>query len=190
VGEKKLGPFGLMLFSVGDGGALLAGGAVVVVVVVVLVVVGVWLPLVPQAVVNAPIVMRRAPPATASRRRSTLRAFMCNSISTCEIPSQKIRATIGSAYCHHWSDTIRGQWPWVRTLPRPSRTRSSKSSGTAQRSAVSRTTILSCPVPPSHRIIAGQPVCEQWGLFIVAYRLPLSLGRRPGMWRRRRPWAA
>jgi hypothetical protein len=83
-----LGPFGLMLFSVGDG-ALLAGGAVVVVVVVVLVVVGVWLPLVPQAVVNAPIVMRTAPPATASRRRSTLRAFMCNSISTCEIPSQK-----------------------------------------------------------------------------------------------------
>jgi hypothetical protein len=78
-----LGPFGVRLFSVGDAGGALGGGAVVVGVAVVegvvLVVVGAWLPLLPQAVVNAPIAMRTAPPATASRRRSTLRVFMYNS---------------------------------------------------------------------------------------------------------------
>jgi len=81
-----LGPFGVRLFSVGDSGALLAGAGdevVVVVVVVVLVVVGAWLPLVPQAVVNAPIAMSKAPPATASRRRSTLRACTCYSHRFC-----------------------------------------------------------------------------------------------------------
>ena len=75
-----MGPFGERLFSVADaggGGAVVVGVAVVVV--VVLVVVGAWLPLVPQAVVNAPIAMRTAPPATAIRPRSTLRLFMCNS---------------------------------------------------------------------------------------------------------------
>jgi hypothetical protein len=77
-----LGPFGPRLFSVGDSGVLLAG-ADVVVVVVVLVVVGVWLPLVPQAVVNAPIAMSTAPPATASRRRSTLRTCICYSYRFC-----------------------------------------------------------------------------------------------------------
>jgi hypothetical protein len=77
-----LPPVGLMLFSVGDSGVLLAGAGVVVVVVV-LVVVGVWLPLVPQAVVNAPIAMSTAPPATASRRRSTLRACICYSDRFC-----------------------------------------------------------------------------------------------------------
>ena len=76
-------PVGLMLFSVGDAGALLAGAGVVVFVVVVLVVVGVWLPLVPQAVVNAPTAMRTAPLATASRRRSTLRACICYSYRFC-----------------------------------------------------------------------------------------------------------
>jgi hypothetical protein len=82
-----------MLFSVGDSGALLGGGVVVggaVVVVVVLLVVGVWLPLVPQAVVNAPIAMSTAPPATASRRRSTLRAFMRNSYLRVNFPARKI----------------------------------------------------------------------------------------------------
>jgi hypothetical protein len=82
-----------MLFSVGDSGALLGGGAGVVVVVVVLLVVGAWLPLVPQAVVNAPIAMSTAPPATASRRRSTLRAFMCNSYLRVNFRARKIRAT-------------------------------------------------------------------------------------------------
>jgi hypothetical protein len=65
--------------SVGEAGALLAGAGVVVAVVVV-VVVGVWLPPVPQAVVSAPIAMSTAPPATAIRRRSTLRAFMATPI--------------------------------------------------------------------------------------------------------------
>jgi hypothetical protein len=62
-----------MLFSVGAAGAL-AGGVVAVVVVVVVVVVvddGAWLPLVPQAAVNALTAMSTAPPATAIRRRST-----------------------------------------------------------------------------------------------------------------------
>jgi hypothetical protein len=75
-----LPPVGLMLFSVGGAGALLAGaGVVVVVVVVVLVVDGAWGELLPQAVVIAPIAMSTAPPATASRRRSTLRACFCYS---------------------------------------------------------------------------------------------------------------
>ena len=75
-----MGPFGLRLFSVGEAGG---GGAVVVGVAVVegvvLVVVGAWLPLLPHAVVNTPTAMRTAPPATATRRRSTLRVFMCKS---------------------------------------------------------------------------------------------------------------
>jgi hypothetical protein len=65
-----------MLFSVGAGAALL-GGAVVVVVVVVGVVDGAWLPLVPQAAVNAPTAINTAPPATVIRRRSTLRKSIC-----------------------------------------------------------------------------------------------------------------
>jgi hypothetical protein len=115
-----LPPVGLMLFSVGDAGAPPGGGAgvVVVVVVVVLLVVGVWLPLVPQAVVNAPIAMSTAPPATASRRRSTRRACMCNSYLRVNF--------IGSAYRHQGREYC----------PRPT-----------QRSAVSRTTILSCLAP-------------------------------------------
>ena len=61
-----------MLFSVGAAGAL-GGNADVVVVVVVVVVVddGAWLPLVPQAAVNAETAMSTALPATAIRRRST-----------------------------------------------------------------------------------------------------------------------
>jgi hypothetical protein len=129
-----------MLFSVGDSGAPLGGGAgvvvAVVVVVVVLLVVGAWLPLVPQAVVNAPIAMSTAPPARASRRRSTLRAFMRNSYLRVNFPARNIRAAIGSACCHQWSNTVRGQWPIA-----------ADASGTAQRPAVRRTTILSCLVP-------------------------------------------
>jgi hypothetical protein len=107
-----------MLFSVsvGEAGALLAGAGVVVaaVVVVVVVVVGVWLPLVPQAVVNAPSAMSTAPPARAIRRRSTLRAFICNSDLRINFLARAIREAIRSSYCHQRSNTARGQWPWVR----------------------------------------------------------------------------
>jgi len=99
--------------SVGEAGALLAGAGVVVAVVVV-VVVGVWLPLVPQAVLSAPIAMSTAPPATAIRRRSTLRAFICNPDLRITFLARAIRETIRSSYCHHESNTARGQWPWVR----------------------------------------------------------------------------
>lgn len=69
-----------MLFSVGAAGALVGGGAVVVVVVVVVVVDdGAWLPLVPQAAVNAPTAISTAPPATLIRRRSTQRESMYHS---------------------------------------------------------------------------------------------------------------
>ena len=110
-------PVGLMVFSVsvGEAGALLAGaGVVVAVVVVVVVVVGVWLPLVPQAVVNAPSAMSTAQPARAIRRRSTLRAFICNSDLRINFLARAIRAAIRSSYCHQRSNTARGQWPWVR----------------------------------------------------------------------------
>ncbi|WP_160112663.1 hypothetical protein [Mycobacterium sp. 3519A] len=61
----------------GAGGALVGGGGggvVVVVVVVVGVVVddGAWLPLLPQAAVNAATAINTAPPATVIRRRSTI----------------------------------------------------------------------------------------------------------------------
>jgi len=59
-----------MLFSVGAAGAL--DGVVVVVVVVVVVDDGAWLPLVPQAAVNATNI---ATPASVIRRRS----IICNS---------------------------------------------------------------------------------------------------------------
>jgi hypothetical protein len=73
-----------MLFSVGDAGALLGGGAVVVVVVVVVVVDdGACLPLVPQAAVNTPTAISTAPPATATRRRSTQRESICSSYPIC-----------------------------------------------------------------------------------------------------------
>jgi len=110
-----LPPVGLMVFSVsvGEAGALLAGAGVVVAVVVV-VVVGVWLPLVPQAVVSAPIAMSTAPPATAIRRRSTLRAFMCNSDLRINFLARAIRETIRSSYCRQRSNTARGQWLWLR----------------------------------------------------------------------------
>jgi hypothetical protein len=74
---KRLPPFGLMLFSVGAGGALVGGGGVVVVVVVVGVVVddGAWLPLVPQAAVNVPTAIRTT---AAIRRRSTERDPICS----------------------------------------------------------------------------------------------------------------
>ena len=102
--------------SVGEAGALLAGaGVVVAVVVVVVVVVGVWLPLVPQAVLSAPIAMSTAPPATAIRRRSSpLRAFMCNSDLRINFLARAIRETIRSSYCHQRSNTARGQWLWLR----------------------------------------------------------------------------
>jgi hypothetical protein len=65
-----------MLFSVGAAGAVVGGGGggVVVVVVVVGVVVddGAWLPLLPQAAVNAATAINTAPPATVIRRRSTI----------------------------------------------------------------------------------------------------------------------
>jgi len=169
-----LPPVGLMLFSLGDVGGLLAGAGVVVVVVVV---VGVWFPLVPQAVVNAPIAMSPAPPATAIRRRSTLRAIMRNSYLRVSFLARDIREMIRSSYCHQrrrrGSNTVRGQWPWVvftnpgspastSTSLRPSPTRPSKpysaahsltrrvadARGRAQRAAVSPTTTLSCLVPP------------------------------------------
>jgi hypothetical protein len=58
-----------MLFSVGAGAVLVDGGAVVVVVVVVVVVDdGAWLPLVPQAAVNAATPINTAPPATVIHR--------------------------------------------------------------------------------------------------------------------------
>jgi hypothetical protein len=72
-----LPPVGLMLFSVGDTGALLEG---VVVVVVVVVVDGASFPPPPQAV-SPPIAMIAAPPAIAAIRRLKRREFMCRSYS-------------------------------------------------------------------------------------------------------------
>jgi len=66
-GVKRLPPVGLMLFSVGDAGALLAGASLVVVVVVV-VLDGLSPPPPPHAAVSAPIAMIAAPPATTPRR--------------------------------------------------------------------------------------------------------------------------
>ena len=77
-GVNRLPPVGLMLFSVGDIGALLGGamdGVVVVVVVVVvvldgaLVLDGAGLPLLPHAAVNAPSPMSTTPPTRAIQSR-------------------------------------------------------------------------------------------------------------------------
>jgi hypothetical protein len=161
-----------MLFSVGDSGAPLGGGAlvvaVVVAVVVVLLVVGVWLPLVPQAVVNVPIAMSTAPPATASRRRSTLRAFMRNSYLRVNFPAGKIRATVESEYCSSGRILFaaNGLSPRMRAAQRSARPSVEPPSSAAQ-------------VPASDRIIGGQPVCEQWGVFIVAYGYLCRSPRRP-----------
>jgi hypothetical protein len=74
VGVNKLGPPGLMLFSVDDTGAVVVV-VVVDVVVVVVVVEGFSAPLPPHAAVSPPIAIRALVPATAARQR-TLRDLM------------------------------------------------------------------------------------------------------------------
>ena len=74
-GVKRLPPVGLMLFSVGDAGALVAGAELVVEGVVV-VLDGLSLPPPPHAAVSAPIAMIAAPPATTPRRRLKRCEFM------------------------------------------------------------------------------------------------------------------
>lgn len=71
-GVNRLPPVGLMLFSVGEAGALLW----VVVDVVVVDVVGASLAPLPHAAVTAPMATRAAPPRTAVRRRPMWSEFM------------------------------------------------------------------------------------------------------------------
>src|ERR1700686_3450819 len=73
VGVNKLGPPGLMLFSVEDTGGVVV--VVVVAVVIVVVVEGFSSPLPPHAAVSPPIAIRALVPATAARQR-TLRDLM------------------------------------------------------------------------------------------------------------------
>jgi hypothetical protein len=77
-GEKRLPPVGLMVFSVGETGALLEGVAGVVVGVVVEVD-GASVPLPPQAAVNALSAIRAAPPTATATRRWTLLRLMAAS---------------------------------------------------------------------------------------------------------------
>ena len=70
-GVNRLPPLGLMLFSVGEAGALLGGGVVVVVGVVVVEAGGAWLPPLPQAAITAPMAMSAAPPKTAWASEAT-----------------------------------------------------------------------------------------------------------------------
>jgi hypothetical protein len=73
-GVKTLPPVGLMLFSVGEGAAVLDCGDVVVVVVVI----GAWLLLLPHPAVTAPTTTRATPAAAAIARRSVRLEFMVN----------------------------------------------------------------------------------------------------------------
>jgi hypothetical protein len=87
-GVNRLPPVGLMLFSVGDAGALLAGaellGGVVAVVLD-----GLSLPPPPHAAVSVLIAMIAAPPAKTPRCRPKRREFM-DAVLNCDIGASRL----------------------------------------------------------------------------------------------------